>query len=210
MSSKDRYDELTAGVAADRKAKVARNVTKAAQGDTTTEKFRILWNAAAPGYLGAWGGTKDMMHAAAKLTTLNEAVEDIPAFLGWVVTEWRTLKFRSGTAWMHEKDMLPRHPTMRFVLHHWSHFYASYNDRAQERAHDYVDPEVDALKEDLAFLEGKLQEIAKWGGESQLLRARQHIKALEKDNAKLRAQLAPLVDLDTELPTWEEKENATV
>lgn len=158
--SKEDLERRAAEVREGRKVTSTDRAAKAADGDATTEKFRVLWNHAAPGYLGAWGGTRDMMHAKEKLDALAETVEDIPAFLEWVVTEWRTLKFRSGTSWMSAKDMLPRHPTMRFVLHHWSHFFASYTDRAQEIAHDYTDPEIEILKEDIAFLEGKLREAA--------------------------------------------------
>jgi hypothetical protein len=208
--SKEDLERRAASVRSNRKVAETKHATKAAEGEANTEKFRILWNAAAPGYLGAWGGHYDMMQATVKLTVLNQTVEDIPAFLEWVVTEWRSLKFRSGTRWMFEKDMLPRHPTMRFVLHHWSHFHASYIDRAQDKAHDYVDPEVDALREDLAFLEAKLQEVAKFGPEAQLLKARILIETLERENQRLRALFAPFVDLDTDLPTWEEKENGKI
>jgi hypothetical protein len=200
-------EDTIEGVRQKRKVSQAKHSTKAAAGELSTDKFRILWNAAAPGYLGAWGTTRDMMHAREKLDALVKVVDDIPAFLEWVVTEWRTLKHRSGTQWMHEKNMLPRHPSMRFVLHHWSHFHASYVDRAQEQAHDYVDPEVDLLKEDIHFLETKLQEAAKFGQEAQILKLRQQNEKLKAENARLRAQLAPLVDLDTDLPTWEEKQN---
>lgn len=211
--SEDEFDELARAARVRRKVTEARRAYEASEkSEQTTDTFRIQWNHAAPGYLGAWGSHFDMIQAQAKLDVLADTIEDIPAFLEWVVNEWRTLKFRSGTAWMatDKKDMLPRHPTMRFVLHHWTHFYASFIDREQEIAFDYVDPEVDEKNEVIAYLEGKLREAAKFGQEAQLLRARQHIKALEADNAKLRAQLAPLVDLDSELPTWEEKQNAEV
>ncbi len=198
-------ERRAAGVRANRAVTSEKHADKAAEGDANTDKFRILWDAACPEHHGAWGGTRDMMHAKEKIVALTATVEDVKGFLEWVVKEWHSLKFRTGTDWMAKRDMIPRHPNMRFVLHHWSHFHAAYNDRENEKGYDYVDPEVDALREDIGFLEGKLREAANFGQEAQLLKARQRITELETENTRLRAQLAPLVDLDTGLPTWEEK-----
>lgn len=215
--SKDDLDNIVEAARARRKVSSRCAIDKKANDGTfTTDTFRLVWNEAAPGYPGAWGGTRDMMHAREKLDALLgticpnrvDAAKEVEEFLAWVVTEWRSLKFRSGTSWMHQKDMLPRQPSMRFVLHHWSHFFASYTDRAQETAHDYEDPLIDELREDRAFLETKLREVAKFGGEAQIARLKLENTKLETENARLRELLSPLVDLDTELPTWEEKQNA--
>ena len=207
MSDKD-LDELADGVRANRTVTSKKHAAKAAEGDANTDKFRILWDVACPEHHGAWGGHLDMKRAKEKVTVLYNTVGDVPEFLAWVVKEWHSLKFRTGTDWMSEKGMMPRHPNMRFVLHHWSHFYSAYTDRARERNYDHVDPEVEALREEIGFLEGKLREAASFGQEAQLLRARLHIGHLETEVNRLREILSPLVDLDTDLPTWEEKENA--
>jgi hypothetical protein len=193
-----------------REQAAAKHTAKAAEGETNTNKFRILWDAACPEHPGAWGGTRDMMHAREKIAALTAVAGDLQHFLVWVAQEWHSLRNRTGTDWMAKANMLPRHPNMRFVLHHWTHFMAAYHDRERQKGHNHVDPEVDALREEVGFLNLKLHEAANFGQEAQLLKAKEQIKFLEKQNARLRATLGPLVDLDSDdLPTWEEK-NAEV
>ena len=202
---KDDLDELNDAVRENRHVTSAKHTAKAEKGDANTDKFRLLWDAACPEHRGAWGDRFDMKQAMERVGVLYATVGDVPEFLAWLAQEWHSLKFRTGTDWMVERGMLPRHPNMRFVVYHWSHFYAAYSDRAHQHGYDSVDPLVDDLREDIGFLETKLDEAAKFGQEAQLLRAREHIKDLEKEVKRLRDLLAPLIDLDTDLPTWEEK-----
>jgi len=206
----DDLERLAESVRERRNVSVQTTADSAASGEMNTNKFRILWDAACPEHPGAWGSTRDQMNGKEKITALMEVVDNLQEFLAWVAKEWHSLKFRSGTQWMAEKDMLPRHPAMRFVLHHWSHFHASYLDREAEQGFDYVDPNVDALLDDIGFLEMRLDEAASFGQEAQIARLKNENERLKIENARLRAQLTPFVDLDTELPTWEEKDAAKV
>jgi len=208
--SKEDLERRAAGVRENRVVTSAKHTDKAAAGEANTDKFRILWDAACPEHRGAWGGHLDMKQAMERVPLLTETVGDVPDFLAWVVREWHSMRSRTGTDWMAEKGMLPRHPNMRFVLYHWSHFHSAYIDREAEKGLDYVDPNVDALLDDIGFLEMRLDEAANFGHEAQITRLRIENERLKIENAHLRAQLAPFVDLDTDLPTWEEKNAAKV
>ena len=199
-------DETVKRVEKRRPEIAAKYAAKAEAGDANTEKFRVLWTAACPEHPGAWGDRWDMKQAMERVEVFDATVEDIPDFFRWLVQEWFSLRRRTGTDWMAERGMLPRHPNMRFVLYHWSHFHAAYLDRDREKGLDYVDPNVDALLDDIGFLEMRLDEAAKFGHEAQLARLKTENEKLRTENAQLRAQLTPLVDVDLELPTWEERD----
>ena len=121
-----------------------------------------IWNAAATSITE--GSTyhcprlskKDEGLAKRKLNELLETQPDesysagqfLLQFFTWVIAEWNTMRARHGTGWMADRDMLPRHPEMTFVVHHWKFFRRAYADRHTEKGLNYVTPEVDASRSD--------------------------------------------------------------
>lgn len=173
--------------------------------------FTQLWNAAAPDHKGVFIDRRDMMHGVEKIAQMTRMIprEDLVPFLEWLVYEWVTLKDRHGTRWMHERKFLPHQPDMRFVLHHWHHFHTAWLDREREKAHDYVDPDVKLLREELGRLDYKLREAVFFGDELQLARLREQNELIKIENARLRSMVTDLLiklgDPDLEpLPPWED------
>ncbi len=154
---------------------------------------------------------KDEGRIKAKLTLLLEAQPDeaysagqfLRQFFTWVIEQWNTMPHRHGTAWMHKKDMIPRYPEMTFVVHFWKFFLQAYADRRSESGFNYVAPEVDELREEVGVLENKLSEKERFDGHAALSRLRQQNRKLRQQLDEASAKVP--VDLDTDLPEWEEE-----
>lgn len=145
---------------------------------------------------------------------LNELLETQPnetysagqfllQFFTWVIEEWSTMRARHGTGWMHQKDMLPRHPEMNFVVHHWKFFRQAYGDRHREKGFDFVTPEVDELREEVGLLKNRVRDRDRFDGHEALSRLQEKNRKLQQQVDELSAKVP--VDLDSDLPEWEEE-----
>lgn len=132
---------IAAGKSRRTKAEDSRATKSAAKlskgkGKVSSNDMVGIWNSAAKSVTGSRqfycpAMTKpDQARARRKLVELLETQPDeqyspgqfLLQFFTWVVKEWNTMRARHGTKWMHDRDMLPRHPEMTFVVHHWKFF----------------------------------------------------------------------------------------
>lgn len=223
MAKYDTTEEAVAGARRRRSTSVISRADKATRkldkGEDEVKAHDMvgIWNSAAT-TITADGkfhcpslSKKDEGRAKAKLRELLETQPDaaysagqfLLQFFTWVIEEWNTMPYRHGTGWMHKKDMLPRHPEMNFVVHHWKFFRQAYADRHQEKGYNYVAPEVDELREEVGVLQKKLLDKERFS-------ERVRMERLKEENARLKQELLDMsakvpVDLDTDLPAWEEE-----
>ena len=186
----------------------------------TSNDMRDIWNSAAFDVTGDrelqadFTSKVDQSQAKRRLVSLlgtcdidTPPGEFLQAFFEWVIKEWPSMSARNGTSWMHKRDMLPRHPDMHFVVHHWKHFRRAYADRQRERSLDYLAPELDERDEEIGRLKQQLVEKDRFDGRETIQRQRDEIRELKARNHTLSAQVAPTVDLDEDLPEWKEEDH---
>lgn len=221
----DTIEQAKAAARARRESAESTRATKSAaklrkgEGKVTSNDMVAIWNDAAKEITGDRQfycppmSRADQARARRKLVELLETQPDeayspgqfLLQFFTWVVGEWSTMKHRHGTKWMHDRDMLPRHPEMTFVVHHWKFFRRSYADKHTESGYDYVSPEVDELREENDRLKKQLQDAKRFAPDVRMDYLRRTNKQLQEKVDQLSAKVP--VDLDSDLPEWEEEPN---
>lgn len=199
-----------------RKTKRAAHLDKQIEDpDFSIENFRHIWNAANENYPGVYGDHLDQKRHAEKLVALVASIggetpgPQIKEFVEWLAAEWRTLRDRRATGWMHTKGMLPKHPDMRYVLHHWHHFFSAWIDRDREKSYDYEDPEVKLWRDRYQQLLYELREKAFFSDEASVARLKEEKAILQTRIDRLTATCNSLLakyqpEGTPDLPAWEE------